>query len=60
MTTDQITYLTVTDVAKRLRACRKTIYRRIRAGRLRAVREGRRLLIDPRDMDAYIDRLRDL
>lgn len=58
MTTDPIIYFTVTDVAERLRASRKTILRRIREERLPAVREGRRLLIDPRDLDAYIDSLR--
>lgn len=56
--TNAITYLTVADVANRLRASRKTILRRIRAKRLPAISEGRRHLIDPRDLEAYLEHLR--
>ncbi len=37
---------------------RTTLYREVRAGRLRPVKVGRRVLFDVADLDAYIARLK--
>lgn len=48
--------LTVEQVADHLRVSRMTIYRVIHAGDLPAVRIGRSIRIDARDIKPYLDR----
>nr|WP_185972430.1 helix-turn-helix domain-containing protein [Georgenia yuyongxinii] len=50
-------FLTVPEVAERLRASVFTVRRRIKAGELSATRSGRRLLVLESDLAAYIARL---
>lgn len=51
-------FLTVREVAKRLRCSDKTIRRRIASGRLRALRHDGRLLVPIADYWSYVDHLR--
>lgn len=50
--------LTVADIAQRLGLCKMTIYRRIKAGELPAVRVGRSYRVDEADFAAYLGRAR--
>jgi excisionase family DNA binding protein len=45
---------TIQEVAERLRVSVETIRRRISAGELRVIRDGRIIRIDPDDLEAYI------
>jgi excisionase family DNA binding protein len=47
-------YLTVDEVAERLRRPRGHVYRLIADGKLTAGNDGRRRLIRPADLDAYL------
>jgi excisionase family DNA binding protein len=49
-------YLTIEEVAARLRVSVMTVIRRIRTGELRARREGRLWRIAESDVEAYIKR----
>lgn len=51
-------FLTVREVAGRLRCSDKTIRRRIASGRLRAIRHDGRLLVAVADYWSYVDQLR--
>jgi excisionase family DNA binding protein len=46
--------LTIKDVAAALRASEKTVRRRIDAGELLVVRDGRLLRVRPADLRAYV------
>ncbi len=46
--------LTATEVAGRLRCNPRTVYRRIRDGRLPVVVEGTRIRVRESDLDTYI------
>jgi excisionase family DNA binding protein len=48
--------LTVGETAGLLRISPQTFYRRVRAGDVRVVRVGRRVLVDPRDVDDFVQR----
>jgi excisionase family DNA binding protein len=48
--------LTVDEAAERLRAKPKRVYDLVEDGRLPKVPDGRRVLIDSRDLDAYLER----
>ena len=48
--------LSIDGTKERLGVSRRTVLREIAAGELVAVRIGRRTLIDPRDLEAYIER----
>lgn len=47
--------LEVAHVAHRLRSSQEYVRKLIRAGKLAAIRIGRRYLIDPMDLQAFID-----
>lgn len=49
-------YLTVAQVAAILHVSNQTVWDRIKAGRLPAIKEGRRYLIKQRDVDDYLSR----
>lgn len=49
--------LTVPDVAKMLRLSKATVWRRIYSGEIESVKEGRSRRVEPRAVQAYIDRL---
>lgn len=46
--------LTVVETARRLRVSRRTVERLIKAGRLRPVRIGRRVLITTQELEAFL------
>lgn len=46
--------LTIKEVAEALHACERTVRRRINAGQLLAVRDGRMVKVRPVDLRAYI------
>lgn len=46
--------LTVAETAGRLRVSRRTVERLIKAGRLRPVRIGRRVLITTQELEAFL------
>lgn len=50
--------LTFDEVARRLRVSRRTVERLDKAGRLRALRIGRRRVVTERELEAYIASLR--
>lgn len=50
--------LTLDEVAQRLRVSRRTVERLERAGRIRAVRVGRRTLVSERELEAYVTSIR--
>lgn len=52
------TMLTVAQIAERLGLCKMTIYRRIKAGELPAVRVGRSYRVDEAQFRAYLGRVR--
>ena len=54
MTMTEDKELTLGEVAKRLRLSRMTVLRRIRAGKIRARREGDLWRIRESDLEAYI------
>lgn len=51
---DDPPFLTVSEVAGRLRVSTMTVYRLINAGQLPAVRVGRSFRLRPRDLDGYL------
>lgn len=51
--------LTLDEVAQILRVHRNTVNHERRAGRLRVVRVGRRVLVDPTDLQNYINKQRE-
>lgn len=52
-------FLTVPEVAKLVSACDETIYTAIRSGALRAAKPGRKLLVRPEAVDAWLEALAD-
>lgn len=50
-------FLFIDEVAKILRADEKTIRRRIASGRIRAIKEGGRVLIRESEVERYINEL---
>jgi excisionase family DNA binding protein len=46
--------LTLDEVAERLRVSRRTVEREMAAGRIRAVRIGRRRLVTVKELEAYV------
>jgi excisionase family DNA binding protein len=46
--------LTVPDAAEILSTSDKTVRRRIKSGELRAIKDGRLVRIDPRDLEDFI------
>lgn len=55
--TGETSFLTVPEVAKRLDCCTDRIYTAIRAGELRASKPGRKFLIRPEALDAWVAEL---
>lgn len=51
--------LTKEQLAKRLHLSARSIERLVAAGELRALKIGRAIRFDPRDVQAYLDALRD-
>jgi excisionase family DNA binding protein len=49
-------YLTVGEVAARVRISNMTVYRLIKSGELAAVRVGKSFRVREEDLDAYLDR----
>lgn len=47
-------YLTVSEVAKRLRLHEMTVRRHIKSGRLRAIRAGHRIRVAEEEVDAFV------
>lgn len=58
MTQEDDTLFTVAETAERVRRCRRTVLRRIHAGQLPALQEGRRYLVRTSDLAAYLAALR--
>ena len=58
MITDQVTWLTIREVASRLRLSRMTVYRMVHAGDLSAHRFGRSFRIAEAELDAYLAQTR--
>ncbi len=50
-------WLTVKDVARRLGRSKETVRRRIRAGEIKARREGNRFVVRESDLETYMGRL---
>jgi putative molybdopterin biosynthesis protein len=48
--------ITIPEAADLLRVCRRTIWRLIKEGRIRTRRIGRRVLIDPSDLEDFLRR----
>ena len=58
MSKDADRLLTVPQVATRLQVSERQIRRLVKRGELRALRIGRRVLIDPRDLADFLERCR--
>lgn len=52
---DSRTLLTYKQVAAILQVCEKTIFNKVKAGELKAVRLGSTVRIDPNDLTAFIE-----
>ena len=48
-------FLTVLEVAERMRVSKMTVYRLIRAGKIPAVRVGKSFRVREDDLDAYLN-----
>jgi excisionase family DNA binding protein len=46
--------LSIEEAARRLRVSRRTVEREIAAGKMRTVAIGRRRLVEPKELDAYV------
>lgn len=55
MITDTPKLMTQPEVAERLRISLRTVEREVAEGRLRSVKLGSRRLVDPRDLEAYLE-----
>jgi putative molybdopterin biosynthesis protein len=53
---DESVFLSPAEVARLAAISRKTVYREIDRGELRAVHVGRQLRIDPTDLNQYLGR----
>ena len=51
---DPVVLLTLAEVAERLRLSRRTVERLVKAGRIRPVRIGRRVLVTERELAAFV------
>jgi len=58
MSSDDDRLLNVPQVAKRLQISERQVYRFIKRTELRALRIGRRVLIDPLDLADFLERCR--
>lgn len=52
----RLSFITVREAAESLRVSPATLRRLIAGGRIRAVRVGRSVRIDPRDLEAFLSR----
>lgn len=54
MSSGPVELLTLPEVAQQLRVSERSVFRRIREGRLRPVHIGRRTLVTSRELAAYV------